>query len=126
MIGIRVTFKYDEVAGTAEDGRKGQIPMRDDGWNADYPDAEKCSCYCMDLRRQANHSRFNLPGSTNFRWARTLPARRRARLFDKMTDWSWPTRGACYNDIEDSLANAWVRNYVPHPMRNEGGCHRRG
>ena len=24
------------------------------------------------------------------------------------------------NDTEDTLAHPWVRNYVPHPMRNEG------
>ena len=73
---------------------------------------------------QANYSRFNLPEFNKlFDEARTLPdSPARTRLFDRMTDLvvayaPWRVR---YNDIEDSLANAWVRNYVPHPMRNEG------
>ncbi len=125
MIGIRVTFKYDKMPELRKMGRKGQIPMRDDGWNADYPDAENFMqlLYGPSVG-QANYSRFNLPEFNKlFDEARTLPdSPARTRLFDKMTDLvvayaPWRVR---YNDIEDSLANAWVRNYVPHPMRNEG------
>ena len=125
VIGIRVTFKYDKLPELRKMGRKGQIPMRDDGWNADYPDAENFMqlLYGPSVG-QANYSRFNLPEFNKlFDEARTLPdSPARTRLFDKMTDLvvayaPWRVR---YNDIEDSLANAWVRNYVPHPMRNEG------
>ena len=124
-IGIRITFKYDKTPELRKMGRKGQIPMRDDGWNADYPDAENFMqlLYGPSVG-QANYSRFNLPEFNKlFDEARTLPdSPARTRLFDKMTELvvayaPWRMR---INDIEDTLANGWVRNYVPHPMRNEG------
>ena len=124
-IGIRVTFKYDKMPELRKMGRKGQIPMRDDGWNADYPDAENFMqlLYGPSVG-QANYSRFNLPEFNKlFDEARTLPdSAARTALFDKMTELvvayaPWRVR---VNDIEDTLANGWVRNYVPHPMRNEG------
>ena len=39
-IGIRITFKKDKMPELRKMARQGQIPMRADGWNADYPDAE--------------------------------------------------------------------------------------
>jgi len=124
-IGIRITFKYDKMPELRKMGRKGQIPMRDDGWNADYPDAENFMqlLYGPSIG-QANYSRFNLPEFNKlFEQARTLPdSPERTRLFDRMTELvvayaPWRVR---INDIEDTMARGWVRNYVPHPMRNEG------
>jgi ABC-type transport system substrate-binding protein len=124
-IGIRVTFKYDKVPELRKMGRQGRIPMRDDGWNADYPDAENFMqlLYGPSIG-QANYSRFNLPEFNKlFDEARTLPdSPERTRLFDRMTEIvvayaPWRLR---INDTEDTLAHPWVRNYVPHPMRNEG------
>jgi ABC-type transport system substrate-binding protein len=124
-IGIRITFKYDKTPELRKMGRKGLIPMRDDGWNADYPDAENFMqlLYGPSIG-QANYSRFNLPEFNKlFDEARTLPdSPARTRLFDRMTELvvayaPWRVR---INDIEDTMARGWVRNYVPHPMRNEG------
>ena len=124
-IGIRVTFKYDKVPELRKMGRLGRIPTRDDGWNADYPDAENFMqlLYGPSIG-QANYSRFNLPEFNKlFDEARTLPdSPERTRLFDRMTEIvvayaPWRLR---INDTEDTLAHPWVRNYVPHPMRNEG------
>ena len=124
-IGIRIAFKYDKMPELRKMARLGRIPMRDDGWNADYPDAENFMqlLYGPSIG-QANYSRFNLPAFNKlFDEARTLPdSPERTRLFDRMTDLvvayaPWRVR---VNDIEDTLAHPWVRNYVPHPMRNEG------
>ena len=124
-IGIRITFKYDKTPELRKMGRKGLIAMRDDGWNADYPDAENFMqlLYGPSIG-QANYSRFNLPEFNKlFDEARTLPdSPERTRLFDRMTELvvayaPWRVR---INDIEDTMARGWVRNYVPHPMRNEG------
>ena len=75
-------------------------------------------------RRAGNNARFNLPGFNQlYDDARELPdSTERTRLFDRMTELvvaysPWRVR---INEIEDTLAHPWVRNYVPHPMRNEG------
>ncbi len=124
-IGIRVTFKYDKLPELRKMGRIGRLPVRDDGWNADYPDAENFMqlLYGPSVG-QANYSRFNLPEFNKlFDDARKLPdSTERTRLFDRMTELvvaysPWRVR---INEIEDTLAHPWVRNYVPHPMRNEG------
>jgi len=124
-IGIRITFKYDKTPELRKMGRKGLIAMRDDGWNADYPDAENFMqlLYGPSIG-QANYSRFNLPEFNKlFDEARALPdSPDRTRRFDRMTELvvayaPWRVR---VNDIEDTMARGWVRNYVPHPMRNEG------
>ncbi len=124
-IGIRVTFKYDKLPELRKMGRMGRLPVRDDGWNADYPDAENFMqlLYGPSIG-QANYSRFNLPEFNKlFDDARKLPdSPERTRLFDRMTELvvayaPWRVR---INDTEDTLAHPWVRNYVPHPMRNEG------
>lgn len=123
-IGIRVTFKYDKMPELRKMARLGRIPMRDDGWNADYPDAENFMQLLYGANvGQANYSRFNLPEFNKlFDEARGLPdSPERTRLFDRMTEIviayaPWRVR---INDIEDSLAHRWVRHYVPHPMRSE-------
>ena len=39
-IGLRIEFKQDKLPELRKLARQGKIPMRSDGWNADYPDAE--------------------------------------------------------------------------------------
>jgi oligopeptide transport system substrate-binding protein len=124
-IGLRISMKYDKLPELRKMARQGKIPMRDDGWNADYPDAENFMqlLYGANIG-QANYARFNLPEFNKlFDEARALPdSAERTRKFDRMTELvvayaPWRVR---INDVEDTLAHPWVRNYVPHPMRNEG------
>jgi ABC-type transport system substrate-binding protein len=124
-VGIRVAFKYDKLPELRKMARTGKIQMRDDGWNADYPDAENFMqlLYGANIG-QVNYARFNLPEFNKlFEQAQSLPdSPERVRVFDRMTGIviaysPWRVR---INDIEDTLAHRWVRNYVPHPMRQEG------
>src|SRR5205823_13806133 len=39
-IGIRMAFKKDKLPELRKIARAGKIQMRQDGWNADYPDAD--------------------------------------------------------------------------------------
>ena len=124
-IGIRVTLKYDRLPELRKKAREGKIPMRDDGWNADYPDAENFMQLLYGANvGQENYARFNLPDYNKlFDEARRLPdSPERTRLFDRMTELviayaPWRVR---VNEIEDTLAHPWTRNYVPHPMRFVG------
>jgi ABC-type transport system substrate-binding protein len=124
-IGIRVTLKYDRLPELRKKAREGKIAMRDDGWNADYPDAENFMQLLYGANvGQENYARFNLPEYNKlFEDARRLPdSPERTRLFDRMTELviayaPWRVR---VNEIEDTLAHPWTRNYVPHPMRFVG------
>jgi ABC-type transport system substrate-binding protein len=124
-IGIRLAIKYDKLPELRKMARQGKIPMRDDGWNADYPDAENFMqlLYGANIG-QANYARFNLPEFNKlFDEAQRLPdSPERTRLFDRMTEIVVayaPWRMRIY-DSEDALAHPWVRHYVPHPMRVVG------
>ena len=61
-IGIRLDIRNDKLPELRKMARQGKIPMRSDGWNADYPDAENFMqlLYGPNVG-QANDSRFNLP-----------------------------------------------------------------
>ena len=74
-IGIRLAFKKDQLPELRKMAREGKIPMRSDGWNADYPDAENFMqlLYGPNVG-QDNHARFNLPEFDKlYDEARTLP-----------------------------------------------------
>jgi len=122
-IGIRIAIKYDKMPELRKMARQGLIPMRDDGWNADYPDAENFMQLLYGANvGQANYSRFNLPEFNKlFEEAQRLPdSPQRTRLFDRMTEIvvayaPWRMRNY---DFEDALAHPWVRHYVPHPIRS--------
>jgi len=124
-IGIRIVFRYDKVPELRKLARMGRIPMRDDGWNADYPDAENFMQLLYGANvGQVNYARFNLPEFNRlYEEAVRLPdSPERTRRFDRMTEIvvayaPWRVR---INDLEDSLAHPWVRHYVPHPMRAQG------
>ena len=88
-IGLRIVFKKDKLPELRKMARQGKIPMRGDGWNADYPDAENFMqlLYGPNVG-QENHARFNLPEFDQlYDEARTLPdSPERTRLFDRMTE----------------------------------------
>ena len=69
--------------------RQGKMPMRTDGWNADYPDAENFMqlLYGPNVG-QENHARFSLPEFDKlYDAAHRLPdSPERTRLFDRMTE----------------------------------------
>jgi ABC-type transport system substrate-binding protein len=122
-IGIRMAFRKDRVPELRKMARLGRIPMRSDGWNADYPDAENFMQLLYGPSGPENNARFNLPAfNTLYERARTLPdGPERTRLFDRMTELTLayaPWR-MTYHLLEDNVRHAWVRTYVPHPMRSE-------
>src|SRR5213075_3168012 len=61
-IVIRMVFKKDQTPELRKMARAGKLQMRQDGWNADYPDAENFmqNLYGPNVS-QSNDSRFKLP-----------------------------------------------------------------
>jgi ABC-type transport system substrate-binding protein len=121
-IGIRIVFRSDRQQELRKMARLGRIPMRTDGWNADYPDAENFMqlLYGPNIG-QENHARFNLPEFNRlYDAAHRLPdSPERTKLFDRMTELVLvyaPWR-LMEHRIEDHLLHPWVRNYKPHPVR---------
>jgi ABC-type transport system substrate-binding protein len=70
---------------------------------------------------QENHARFNLPEFNRlYEAARRLPdSPERTRLFDQMTEivLAYAPWRMMEHRIEDHLVQPWIRNYMPHPMR---------
>ena len=60
-IGIRLVVKKDRVPELRKMAKQGRIPMRSDGWNADYPDAENFMQLLYGPSGPENNARFNLP-----------------------------------------------------------------
>ena len=123
-IGIRIVFKKDRVAELRKMARLGKIPMRYDGWYADYPDAENFMQLLYGPNKGGDNSaRFNLPAfNALFDQARKLPdSPERTRLFDKMTELviAYAPWRLSENRLEDQLMHPWVKNYKPHPMRSQ-------
>ncbi len=123
-IGLRIEFKKDKLPELRKLARQGKIPMRGDGWNADYPDAENFMqlLYGPNIG-QSNQSRFNLPQFDKlYDEARRLPdSPERTALFDRMTELvvAYAPWRMSINDLEDTFAHPWVRYYVPHPIRSQ-------
>jgi ABC-type transport system substrate-binding protein len=123
-IGIRLDFHTDRTPELRKMGRLGKIPMRHDGWNADYPDAEN---FLQNLWGasigQSNDARFRLPAfDALYEQARRLPdGPQRNALFAKMTDLvlAYAPWRLDYYLLEDPVAQPWVHNFVPHPIDNE-------
>ena len=102
--------------------REGKLPMRTDGWNADYPDAENfMQLLYSGSVGQENHARFSLPEFDRlYEAARRLPdSPERTRLFDRMSELvvAYAPWRLMEHRIEDHLAQPWTRNYKPHPVR---------
>jgi len=123
-IGLRIDFKKDKLPELRKLARQGKIPMRGDGWNADYPDAENFMqlLYGPNIG-QANYSRFNLPEFNKlYDEARRLPdSAQRTKLFSRMTELvvAYAPWRVTINDLEDTFAHPWARDFVPHPIRSQ-------
>jgi peptide/nickel transport system substrate-binding protein len=123
-IGLRIVFKQDRMPELRKMARLGKIPMRDDGWNVDYPDAENFMQLLYGPNTGGeNNAQFDLPEFNKlFEQARALPdSPERTRLFDRMTELflAYAPLRMTYHRLEDSVHHRWVKNYVPHPMRSE-------
>jgi len=123
-IGLRIEFKKDKLPELRKLARQGKIPMRGDGWNGDYPDAENFMQLLYGPNAgQANYARFNLPEFNKlYDEARALPdSPARTKLFSKMTELvvAYAPWRLTINDMEDTFAHPWARDYVPHPIRSQ-------
>jgi ABC-type oligopeptide transport system substrate-binding subunit len=121
-IGLKIVFRKDGLQEMRKMARQGKLPMRVDGWNADYPDAENFMqlLYGPNVG-QENHARFSLPEFDKlYDAAHRLPdSPERTQLFDRMTELALayaPWR-LMEHRIEDHLLQPWVRN-SPHPVRS--------
>src|SRR2546422_11650901 len=88
-IGIRMVFKKDKLPELRKMARAGKLQMRNDGWNADYPDAENIMQLLYGPNGgQSNDSRFRLPEFDRlYEEAWKLPdSPQRTKLYDRMTD----------------------------------------
>jgi len=122
-IGLKLVVKKDRVAEMRKMARQGKIPMRYDGWNADYPDAENFMQLLYGPSGPENNARFKLPAFDKlYEQAHKLPdSPERTRLFDKMTELMLayaPWRMSDHR-LEDQLLQPWVLYYKPHPMRSQ-------
>jgi peptide/nickel transport system substrate-binding protein len=121
-IGIRMAFKKDKLPELRKMARAGKLQMRQDGWNADYPDAENFmqNLYGPNIG-QSNDSRFKLPEFDRlYEQARKLPdSPERTRLFDRMTDLvvAYAPWKLTHHLLEDHVVQPWVIGYKPHPIR---------
>jgi ABC-type transport system substrate-binding protein len=123
-IGIRLEFKKDRTPELRKMSRLGRIPMRHDGWNADYPDAEN---FLQNLWSgnigQSNDAHFRLPAFDKlYEEARRLPdGPERNALFAKMTDLmlAYAPWRMDYYLLEDPVVQPWVHNFIPHPIDSQ-------
>jgi ABC-type transport system substrate-binding protein len=125
-IGVRIVFKKDRLPELRKMARLGKIPMRTDGWNADYPDAENYMQLLYGPNAgggQENQAQFKLPAYDKlYEEARRLPdSPERTKLFDRMTELvlAYAPWRLQEHRIEDQLVQSWIRNYKPHPIRSE-------
>jgi oligopeptide transport system substrate-binding protein len=123
-IGIRLALRSDKMPELRKMARLGRIPMRSDGWNGDYPDAENFMQLLYGPNAgQANDSRFNLPEFNRlYDKASRLPdSPERTLIFDRMTELvlAYSPWRMTYSLLEDALEHSWVRNHVPHPIRSQ-------
>jgi ABC-type oligopeptide transport system substrate-binding subunit len=104
--------------------RLGKLPMRGDGWNADYPDAENFMQLLYGPNAgQENQAQFKLPAFDQlYDEARKLPdSPARTQLFNRMTELvvAYAPWRLGYHLIEDQLLQPWVRDHKPHPIRSQ-------
>jgi ABC-type transport system substrate-binding protein len=123
-IGLKVVFRKDRLPELRKMARLGKIPMRGDGWNADYPDAENFMQLLYGPNSgQENQAQFKLPAFDQlYDEARKLPdSPARTQLFNRMTELvvAYAPWRLGYHLIEDQLLQPWVRDYKPHPIRSQ-------
>jgi len=121
-IGIRMVFKKDQTPELRKMARAGKVQMRQDGWNADYPDAENFmqNLYGPNVS-QSNDSRFKLPEFDRlYEQAHNLPdSPERTRLYNRMTDIviAYAPWKLTHHLLEDHVVQPWVVGYKAHPIR---------
>ena len=123
-IGLRIVFKTDRLPELRKMARLGKIPMRSDGWNADYPDAENFMQLLYGPNAgQENQAQFDLPEFNRlYDQARALAdSPERTRLFDRMTEIAiaYAPWRLTHHLLEDSVRHKWIKTYVPHPIRSQ-------
>ena len=123
-VGLKVEFRKDKLPELRKMARLGKIPMRGDGWNADYPDAENFMQLLYGPNAgQENNARFNLPAFNElYEQARALPdSPKRTALFSRMTELvvAYAPWRLTVHILEDHVHHRWIRNYVPHPIRSQ-------
>ena len=123
-LGLRLDIRHERVAELRKMARLGKIPMRYDGWNADYPDAENFMQLLYGPNAgQENQARFKLPAFDKlYDEARLLPdSPQRTKLFDRMTELvvAYAPWRLSEHRLEDQLMQPWVRNYKPHPIQSQ-------
>jgi ABC-type transport system substrate-binding protein len=123
-IGLRIEFRKDRLPELRKMARLGKIPMRGDGWNGDYPDAENFMQLLYGPNAgQENYARFNLPEFNKlYDQARALPdSPQRTALFARMTELvvAYAPWRLTVHILEDHLAHRWVRGYAAHPIRSQ-------
>ena len=123
-IGLRIVFKKDRTSELRKMARLGKIPMRYDGWNADYPDAENYMQLLYGPNTGGeNNARFKLPAfDALYDETRKLPdSPQRTMLFDKMMGliFAYAPFRLSEHRLEDPLIQGWVKNYKPHPIRSQ-------
>jgi ABC-type transport system substrate-binding protein len=123
-IGVRMVFKKDKLPELRKMARAGKLQMRNDGWNADYPDAENFMqlLYGPNVG-QSNDSRFKLPEFDRlYEEARKLPdSPERTKLYDRMTDLviAYAPWKLTHHLLEDHVIQPWVVGYKAHPLRSD-------
>jgi ABC-type transport system substrate-binding protein len=123
-IGIRMVFKKDKLPEIRKMARAGKLQMRNDGWNADYPDADNFMqlLYGPNVG-QSNDSRFNLPEFNRlYEQTKKLPdSPERTKLYDRMTDLllAYAPWKLTHHLLEDHVIQPWVVGYKPHPIRSD-------
>jgi len=123
-IGIRIVFKKDRLPELRKMARLGKIPMRGDGWNADYPDAENFMQLLYGPNAgQENQANFKLAAFDKlYDESRRLPdSPERTKLFDRMTEVviAYAPWRMTYHLIEDQLLQPWIKYYRPHPIKSQ-------
>jgi peptide/nickel transport system substrate-binding protein len=123
-IGLRIVFKKDRTSELRKMARLGKIPMRYDGWNADYPDAENYMQLLYGPNTGGeNNARFKLRAfDALYDEARTLPdSPQRTKLFERMTELviAYAPWRLSEHRLEDPLVQGWVKYYKPHPIRSQ-------
>jgi ABC-type transport system substrate-binding protein len=123
-IGLRIEFPKEKLPELRKMARLGKIPMRGDGWNADYPDAENFLQLLYGPNAgQENQARFDLPAfNALYEQARALPdSPQRTALFNRMVDLvvAYAPWRLTVHILEDHVHHRWIRNYVPHPIGSQ-------
>ena len=120
-IGIRIVIKKAPVPELRKLGKQGKLQMRQDGWQADYPDAESFFQVLYGPNAgQANYSRFALPAFDRlYEQTAAMPdSPERNALYRKMSNLVLvyaPWRLAVHR-LQNHLIHPWVAGYKKHPF----------